>query len=254
MDNCYIGSRIEEQLNGQEPTGGIQSRIEWMLSQILRDAIAHIKEDVATVAALPTEGNSVGDMRYVTATSQFYIWKESAGSASWVALGSGGSSGGITGITAAGMPLTPVDGVVDIPVTSAVAYGLAKISSIYGVSAFTNGILLISMAEPSVIESRIATAFAKYKPITAGNLDYAVKAAMTDGIGDAWTDAEKKRCMAASEFHQDHDGRRCCGRCAVLSRYTVCGDDQYADGCAGGAGDCGLLQERFDGDDACVRS
>lgn len=106
--------------------------------------------------------------------------------------GGGSSSGGITGITAAGTPLTPVDGVVDIP--KAQGYynlGLVAVHGGYGIDIRSDGVLVISKATSTQINDRRTVTSAEYKTVTAANLDYAVKAAMTDGIGPAWTDAEK---------------------------------------------------------------
>lgn len=87
MDNCYIGSRIEELLVGEEPTGGAQSRIEYLLSQILKTGIAKILPDVETSEDLPTTDNKPGDIRFVTSEDSFYIWKETDGLGEWKALG-----------------------------------------------------------------------------------------------------------------------------------------------------------------------
>lgn len=79
-----------------------------------------------------------------------------------------------------------VDGVANIPIAGATEPGVVCIS---GGGLTRNGItgwLRLDKATDAYITARV-----DYSPIVPMNLDYAVKAAMCDGKGAAWTDAEK---------------------------------------------------------------
>ncbi len=81
------------------------------------------------------------------------------------------------------------DGVANVPVATADAPGVVSVlpptdSGIWN----DNGSLKVSYATDAEISGRTGTR----KAITCANMDYAVKAAMCDGKGAAWTDAEQK--------------------------------------------------------------
>lgn len=80
------------------------------------------------------------------------------------------------------------DGVAEIPVvTGYKTRGIVYIDSIYnGISVDDKGALRCTSYSNSLIQSRMNSI-----PVCAGYLDYAVKAAMCDGKGAAWTDVEK---------------------------------------------------------------
>ena len=82
------------------------------------------------------------------------------------------------------------NGVADIPKAETGKLGLTSCYNpwVGGLYVGTDGIMRIVQAPTTDIDSR-ATA---PRPITGNNLDYAVKAAMCDGKGAAWTDAEQK--------------------------------------------------------------
>ena len=81
-----------------------------------------------------------------------------------------------------------VDGVASIPITSASRIGVLK--------AYANGFFSVDSSGGAVLipasENEIQTHSNGLRTITPSNLDYAVKAAMCDGKGAAWTDAEQK--------------------------------------------------------------
>lgn len=82
-----------------------------------------------------------------------------------------------------------VDGVANVPMVNknipgVVKAGNATETGIY----FDNGIPLVSYATDNEIQTR----YGQRKTIVCNNLDYAVKAAMCDGKGAAWTSAEQK--------------------------------------------------------------
>lgn len=108
--------------------------------------------------------------------------------------GPAGSDAPATDVRINGTSITGDDGVADIPlaVEGTSATGVFGVMKPYSVPFYTqNGRLFLNEASNTYINSRQAQA-----PITGLNLDYAVKASLTDGKGTAWTDAEK---LAARE-------------------------------------------------------
>ena len=80
-------------------------------------------------------------------------------------------------------------GVANVPIASATEVGVIKVASaqVSGMYIEKDGLCYISYATHPEIDSRTA----QRKTIVCYNLDYAVKAAMCDGKGAAWTDAEQ---------------------------------------------------------------
>ena len=109
--------------------------------------------------------------------------------------GAPGSDAPATDVRINGTSIT-TDGVADIP--SAVnpgTFGVVSINANYGIGS-NNGTLYVSENTKPGIDARDTWDYSKFKPITGANLDYAVKTALTDGKGAAYTDAEK---LAARE-------------------------------------------------------
>ncbi len=81
-----------------------------------------------------------------------------------------------------------VDGVASVPKASLYAFGAVKFSTPQDSGLFAkDGIAYISYATDAEIAGRTGDR----KTIVCTNMDYAVKAAMCDGKGAAWTDAER---------------------------------------------------------------
>lgn len=100
--------------------------------------------------------------------------------------GAPGSDATATDVRIAGKSIT-ADGVADIPLASTTQEGVTKYDPYGGISANERG-CGITPASNTQINARNASHFA----ITAdSHLDYAVKAAMCDGKGAAWTAAEQ---------------------------------------------------------------
>lgn len=77
------------------------------------------------------------------------------------------------------------DGVANVPMASEGALGVSSVDN-YSMGITNSGNLFLYNSRPGDIDNRSANiAMAPY------NLDYAVKAAMCDGKGAAWTDAER---------------------------------------------------------------
>lgn len=77
-------------------------------------------------------------------------------------------------------------GVAKVPIATNQTNGVSR-PDFYGIGVSPAGILYVQNTTNANITKRISSA-----PLTAYNLDYAVKAAMCDGKGAAWTEAEKK--------------------------------------------------------------
>lgn len=80
------------------------------------------------------------------------------------------------------------DRVAKIPTSSDTRVGLMTAGSSNGLEHIGNGSWRISPATNTNINSRATN----YRPIVSSNLDYAVKTAMCDGKGAAWTADEQK--------------------------------------------------------------
>ena len=87
------------------------------------------------------------------------------------------------------------DGVANIVTASYSNAGVVKTSEINGIGITSTGRLVVSRAKNTDIDNR-SPQTDSYKPITANMLDYAVKAALCDGRGVAWTDDEQAAAQA----------------------------------------------------------
>ena len=103
--------------------------------------------------------------------------------------GEPGSGAAATDVRIAGKSIT-ADGVADIPIANGSTTGVVMTDNESG--GFSTGLatvnnrLYLKNAAPIEITNRTSRI-----PILANNMDYAVKAAMCDGKGNAWTNAEK---------------------------------------------------------------
>ena len=80
------------------------------------------------------------------------------------------------------------DGVANVPIMkNGSGFGVAKILQAYGVTVLSEGQLALMSASIYDVDTRISN----YRCITPNRLDYAVKAAMCDGNGAAWTSDEQ---------------------------------------------------------------
>lgn len=112
--------------------------------------------------------------------------------------------GGIQGVKAANVELKPdQNGVVNIPVASdngengaggSYQYGLVTANPAYGTAIIDEGTLSIQCASNQQITERASY----YSPLVPATLDYSVKAAMCDGKGPDWTDADKNGAWSRS--------------------------------------------------------
>lgn len=79
------------------------------------------------------------------------------------------------------------DGVANIPYPAYSVAGVVKIRNSLGLGVGNDGAAYVEYSTNSDISNRSSN----FKPITPRNLDFAVKSAICDGVGAAWTDAEK---------------------------------------------------------------
>lgn len=94
-------------------------------------------------------------------------------------------SGGVTDVLINGESVVE-DGVVEMPIASRTQFGVV-IGNGQGVQISNSGNVFSQYASPAMIDHRNYY----YQCVTPKFLDYAVKAAMCDGKGDAWSTAEQ---------------------------------------------------------------
>lgn len=102
-----------------------------------------------------------------------------------VDMPSGGSGGAVDDVQIDGKSIVGENGVAEIPKISLDKFGLIQFRSGYGLQLIEN-YLLVDNASEEQIKKR----FARFA-VTGKNIDYAVKAAMCDGKGAAWTAEEQ---------------------------------------------------------------
>ena len=94
------------------------------------------------------------------------------------------------------------DGVAEIPVIGNLKSGLVQFREGCGLQLISN-YLLVKAAGETEITNRTGT---RSSICADRTLDYAVKAAMCDGKGTAWTDAERLACLLRMGCTVDEDG------------------------------------------------
>lgn len=111
--------------------------------------------------------------------------------------GAPGSDAAATDMRINGESIT-ADGVADIPIAGISSLGVVMINSYYGIGVNAAGVISIKSASYSDIDGRTNS----FRTIAPSTLDYAVKAAMCDGKGAAWTPSEQaaaKKRMGISD-------------------------------------------------------
>ena len=92
---------------------------------------------------------------------------------------------GVQDVQVAGASVV-ADGVANVPVATINSVGVAQIEPNYGINIFNNK-LTVQYMEPEHVDGRTGG----NRPLCINTLDYAVKAAMCDGKGAAWTADEQ---------------------------------------------------------------
>lgn len=149
----------------------------------LNESVGQLKEDKLDKPANPVVGQ-VLRVKSIDETGKIVL--------ETVAGGDGG--GGVTDVTVGGKSVV-ADGVANIPTASSQTEGVVKvIEGIGGIGIFSSNMsgrentLYIHKASTYDFDGVRRT---NSYPVCADTFDYAVKAAMTDGIGKTWTDTEK---------------------------------------------------------------
>lgn len=117
----------------------------------------------------------------------WHVWDFDAGM--YVDTGvaaSGGGGGGVTDVHVEGESVV-ADGVANIPIATATRAGLVAVNAGYGFRIAGGKYLGFYAANEQELSNRVAVS----KPIVPTNYDYAVKVAMCDGKGPAWTSDEQ---------------------------------------------------------------
>ena len=105
----------------------------------------------------------------------------------------------VQSISAAGTELTPdANGNVEIPAAQKNVSGVVMVgkwSDYSGIATVgsTNYLVLLNASDAGITGRRVLNAIG-FGAIDTRNFDFATKTAMTDGLGTAWTDAEKNGC------------------------------------------------------------
>lgn len=136
--------------------------------------------------------------------------------------GEPGSDATATDVRIKGTSITS-GGVADIPLANKTdVLGLVRWSwhgKNYGIAANDTGLIFVTKATNALLDERENV----YAPIVPANLDYAVKAAMCDGNGKAWTAEEQ----AAARERMGIDAVSVSHIWACLPDYTVTKRDEY---------------------------
>lgn len=132
--------------------------------------------------------------------------------------GKPGSDAQATDVQINGTSITK-DGVADIPIADNGRLGVVSLNGTYGIAMGTTKNAYINGAATSEISARTTP----YKPLMPNTLDYAVKAAMCDGKGAAWTAAEQ----TAARKRMGIDAVSVSHIWACIPDYTVTEGDDY---------------------------
>ena len=108
---------------------------------------------------------------------------------------------GVQDVQVAGVSIL-TDGVATIPLAGYNRLGLVQLDPAGFAGASVDGIL--ALVPPT--NAQISTHTHTQRPITPSCMDYAVKAAMCDGKGAAWTDAERIAALLRMGCTVDDNG------------------------------------------------
>lgn len=98
------------------------------------------------------------------------------------------------------------DGIANIPLASSTYHGVVKIQNNYGIGVNNNGELYIISPSDTMLSNRNTASTRAYYPVTIGVLDKAVKSAICDNVGEAWTQDEKIAALTRFGITVDDDG------------------------------------------------
>ena len=192
--------------SGHTPEYGVDYGTPEQISEIAKDAAEVLKPDVNQIkddlADLAPAGATVGQLFRVAAVSEG--GKYTMEPVDMLVGVHDVQSDGISFVT---------DGVANIPLAgyidekTIVNTGLVSIPSGYGLGfQWNTKSLIIQSPSNPLIDSRNANWQSTYYAQTIKKLDYSVKAAMCDGKGEAWTDAERIAALLRMGCTVDDNG------------------------------------------------
>lgn len=118
-------------------------------------------------------------------------------------------SGGVNDVTIKGSSIVS-DNVAVIPLAKNRSVGVVTINYLYGIQmmpGLNDGTIAISKpSEASILGRGKTDGSGGYKAISVDTIDFALKCAMTDGKGTAWTDAERLAALLRMGCTVDDDG------------------------------------------------
>lgn len=157
----------------------------------INNGVDELKEDLSNKIDKPSTAPEVGKILKVTAVNDdgTFVCEWAYGGGSNLDVRIDGKS-------------IVQDGVAEIPLMGNEKSGLIQFKSGYGLKRIGNYLAVIE-ATPTLINNRTG----RRTPVCADStLDYAVKAAMCDGKGEAWTDAERLACLLRMGCTVDENG------------------------------------------------
>lgn len=170
----YI-AKVAESLRGEQdkpgnPTADVLNRIDMTISRA--------EESIAEADAAAQSAREIADAVQAKLDNGDFVGEK----------GDKGDPGDVQDVRVAGVSVLK-DGVANVPIATADAPGVVSVPTPQDSGIWNdNGKLKISYATDAEISGRKGTR----KSIVCANMDYAVKAAMCDSKGAAWTSAEQK--------------------------------------------------------------
>ena len=168
----------------------------------LNQAVSQLKKDLATKIDKPSTAPAVGKILKVTAINE-----DGTFVCEWADAPSG--SGAVDDVRLNNASIVQ-DGVVNLPIlgVNGAIYGFTRVNPNYGIQVQGAGIVFTSPAVLNDFKNRIIDKNngPQYRPIVPNNLDYAIKFAMCDGKGAAWTDAERIAALLRMGCTVDDNG------------------------------------------------
>ena len=174
LKSAIYSARVDESIIGEADVPG----------QPVRDVLDRLEAEIKQAQAV------VDDIRQKLENGEFNGPKGDPGSDAEVTAESVESALGYAPVKDVQIAGTSVlaDGVAEVPMAAINVFGAIKFGPAQGTGFWVdNGIPYLSYAT----DSEISTRFGNRKALVCANMDYAVKAAMCDGKGAAWTDVER---------------------------------------------------------------
>ena len=161
----------------------------------LNQSVSKLKEDLATKIDKPSTAPEVGKILKVTSVNA---------DGTFVCEWANDNSGAVDDVQINNVSIVQ-DGVAKIPVFSNDKFGVVKLgnTATSGIRKDYDGTLVLSPPTKGYIDVRFIHS---YGPIIPKILDYAVKKAMCDGLGEAWTDAERIAALLRMGCTVDDNG------------------------------------------------